>query len=81
MIKKIIGNCVIYNGKCEEVMEILESNSINAVITDPPYLYLKHRLDIPFDENKVFTEWKRLLKNNSLIAFFGRGDAFFRWNI
>lgn len=62
-------------------MEELESNSINAIASDPPYLYLKHKLDIPFDEAKVFGEWKRLIKNNSIIAFFGRGDAFFRWNL
>ncbi|OEJ13829.1 DNA methylase [Brachyspira hampsonii] len=82
MIRKvIIGNCTLIKGNCEEVMEELESDSINAVVSDPPYLYLKHKLDIPFDEDKVFGEWKRLLKNNSMIAFFGRGDAFFRWNL
>lgn len=82
MVRKVvIGNCTLLKGNCEEVMEELESNSINAVVSDPPYLYLKHKFDIPFDENKVFGEWKRLLKNNSIVAFFGRGDAFFRWNL
>ena len=82
MVRKVvIGNCTLLKGNCEEVMEELESNSINAVASDPPYLYLKHKLDIPFNEDKVFGEWKRLLKNNSMIAFFGRGDAFFRWNL
>lgn len=79
--KIIIGNCILIKGRCEDVMEYLESESIDAVATDPPYLYLKHKLDIPFDEYKVFSEWKRLLKKNSIIAFFGRGDAFFRWNL
>ena len=82
MVRKVvIGNCTLLKGNCEEVMEELESNSINAVVSDPPYLYLKHKLDIHFNEDKVFGEWKRLLKNNSMIAFFGRGDAFFRWNL
>ena len=79
--KVVIGNCTLIKGNCEDVMEELESNSINAIASDPPYLYLKHKLDIPFDEAKVFGEWKRLIKNNSIIAFFGRGDAFFRWNL
>lgn len=79
--KVVIGNCTLLKGNCEEVMEELESNSINAVVSDPPYLYLKHKLDIPFNEDKVFGEWKRLLKNNSMISFFGRGDHFFRWNL
>lgn len=79
--KVVIGNCTLIKGNCENVMEELESNSINAIASDPPYLYLKHKLDIPFNEDKVFGEWKRLLKDNSMIAFFGRGDAFFRWNL
>ncbi|AGA66074.1 DNA methylase N-4/N-6 domain-containing protein [Brachyspira pilosicoli P43/6/78] len=79
--KVVIGNCILIKGNCENVMEELESNSINAIASDPPYLYLKHKLDIPFNEDKVFGEWKRLLKDNSMIAFFGRGDAFFRWNL
>ena len=79
--KVVIGNCTLIKGNCEDVMEELESNSINAIASDPPYLYLKHKLDIPFNEDKVFGEWKRLLKDNSMIAFFGRGDAFFRWNL
>ena len=63
---------------CAGSMNHLESESVEAVITDPPYLYLKHKLDVPFDEEVVFENWYRLLKNNSIIAFFGRGDAFYR---
>ncbi len=62
-------------------ISVLFSESVEAVITDPPYLYLKHKLDVPFDEDIVFENWYRLLKNNSMIAFFGRGDAFYRWNL
>ena len=79
--KVVIGNCTLIKGNCENVMEELESNSINAIASDPPYLYLKHKLDIPFNEDKVFGEWKRLLKDNSMIAFFFIVDAFFRWNL
>lgn len=81
MKKVVIGNCTLIKGNCEDIMKELEDNSINAVVSDPPYLYLKHRLDIPFNEDIVFGEWKRLVKDNSMIAFFGRGDAFFRWNL
>ena len=82
MIKHTIENCTLYHGKCEEIMEILKDKSIDSIITDPPYLYLKNqKLDIKFNEKKVFAEWKRILKNDSIIAFFGRGDALFRWNL
>ncbi|MEI0529784.1 hypothetical protein R4J00_14210 [Brachyspira intermedia] len=59
MFKKvIIGNCILIKGNCEEVMEELESNSINAVVSDPPYLYLKHKLDIPFEKTKYLENGK-----------------------
>ena len=69
MKKVVIGNCTLIKGNCEDIMKELEDNSINAVVSDPPYLYLKHRLDIPFNEDIVFGEWKRLVKDNSMIAF------------
>lgn len=76
-----IGSATIYHGKCEDVMNSLDNEITDSIITDPPYLYLKHKLDIPFDEKVVFENWYRLLKDNSMIAFFGRGDAFYRWNL
>lgn len=81
MIKKQIGRCTLYFGKCEDILPKIETQSIDSVITDPPYQYLKHKLDTSFDEGFVFSQWHRVLKNNSLIAFFGRGNSFFRWNI
>lgn len=82
-MKKIsIGNATLYHGNCEEALKDLKNECVDAVITDPPYLYLKkQKLDMAFDEETVFTQWHRVLKNNSLIAFFGRGDSFFRWNL
>ena len=32
-----LNNATIYNSDCLEIMALLESNSIDAVITDPPY--------------------------------------------
>lgn len=58
-----------------------DANSFDAIITDPPYGYLKHKLDKAFDEARIFRNWQRTLKANKLIAVFGFGDAFHRWNI
>ncbi len=76
-----VGNAILYYGKCEDVLPILKNESVDSIITDPPYLYLKHKLDIAFNENVIFDNWYRVLKENRLIAFFGRGDPFFRWNL
>jgi site-specific DNA-methyltransferase (adenine-specific) len=62
-------------------MSGIESQSIDLILTDPPYQYLKHKLDVPFDEEAFFAECKRVLKPDSFLVFFGRGIAFYRWNL
>jgi len=37
MIKETIGNAVLYQGDCLEVMAQFENKEIDAVVTDPPY--------------------------------------------
>jgi len=72
---------MIYNTDCIKHMEGMESGSIDAIITDPPYGYLKHKLDAVFNEGKFFSECYRVLKKESFLVFFGRGVPFHRWNI
>lgn len=70
-----------YNAKMEDILPTLESESVDVIITDPPYLYLKNqKLDVPFDEQLFFNEAKRVLKKNGFIVLFGRGTSFYRWN-
>lgn len=70
----------IYNRDCLEGIREIPDNSINVILTDPPYLYLNHKLDRPFDENELFKEWDRVLKEDGFIVLFGRGESFHRWN-
>ena len=60
-------------GDCQTELEKLKDNSVDCIITDPPYRYLDHKLDSNFDREKVFTQLYRVLKNNSFISIFGRG--------
>ena len=69
----------IINADCLEYIQTLESESVDCVLTDPPYLYLKHKLDRPFDEDLLFSQLHRVLKKNSMLAIFGRGESLFRW--
>ena len=71
----------IYNMDCIEGMKQIQDNSVNAIITDPPYLYLKHKLDRDFNEEAVFEQWNRVLKDDGFIVIFGRGISFYRWNV
>jgi site-specific DNA-methyltransferase (adenine-specific) len=48
---------VIYNCDCIEGMKDLPDESIDCVLTDPPYLYLKNqKLDRQFDEKAFFEQ-------------------------
>ena len=58
------------NADCLDYLKTLPDNSIDAVVTDPPYLYLGHELDAKFDERLLFSECYRILKPNSLLVFF-----------
>ena len=74
-------NCELHKGDCLELMKELPSESVNVILTDPPYLYLKNqKLDRPFDEQVFFSEAKRILKKDGFIVLFGRGTSFYRWN-
>lgn len=71
----------IYNEDCMEGMKRIPDGSVDCILTDPPYLYLKNqKLDRPFDELVFFSECKRVLKKNGFIVLFGRGTSFYRWN-
>jgi site-specific DNA-methyltransferase (adenine-specific) len=71
----------LHLGDCLEYMRTMPDKSVDAVITDPPYLYFTdQKFDIDFKEDEVFLEWRRILKNDSSIVIFGRGESFHRWN-
>jgi site-specific DNA-methyltransferase (adenine-specific) len=56
-------------------MELLISKgiSVNAIITDPPYGYLDHKLDKWFDNQKFFELAYEIIKEDGFLVFFGRG--------
>jgi DNA modification methylase len=71
----------IYHENCEAGLSRIEDSSVDVVLTDPPYLYLKNqKLDVPFDEDVVFAHFKRILKDSGFVVMFGRGESFYRWN-
>lgn len=70
-----------YNADSLLKMQELKSETINCILIDPPYKYLKNqKLEVDFDENIFFNEAKRVLKDDGFIVMFGRGTSFYRWN-
>lgn len=71
----------ILHGDCQELIKTIADNSIDCILTDPPYLYLqKQKLERPFDELELFKQFKRVLKKDGFVILFGRGTSFYRWN-
>ena len=62
---------MIYQGDCLEVMKTLPDNSVDAVITDPPYGTTACKWDsvIPFPE--MWERLNKLIKPNGAIVLFG----------
>ena len=71
----------LFNCDNSEVMAKMEDESVDVILTDPPYLYLKNqKLERPFNEQLFFSECKRVLTEYGFIVMFGRGTSFYRWN-
>lgn len=74
-------NICLYNADNKDVMANMQDESVDIILTDPPYLYLKNqKLEREFDEQLFFSECKRVLTKNGFIVLFGRGTSFYRWN-
>jgi len=78
-MKTVIGNAELWHGDCLEVMRGMESNSVDAIITDPPYFKVKGEAwDNQWENPSSFLEWvgvlceqfERILKPNGSIYFF-----------
>ena len=61
----------LFNGNCLEVMKELPDNSIDFILTDPPYGTTVCKWDFVIPYQQMWTELKRIRKNNTAIALFG----------
>ena len=64
MIDLILGNCL-------EVMKGIESGSIDAIITDPPYGTTACKWDSVIDFDLMWEQLNRIIKPNGAIVLFG----------
>lgn len=71
----------IIHGDCFDILKDIPDGSIDAVITDPPYKYLDHRLETDWDERSFFEHCSRVLTDDGMLCFFGAKESYFRWNV
>lgn len=62
---------VIHNNDCLEILKTIPDNSIDFILTDPPYGSIRCKWDviIPFEE--MWQQLNRIIKHNGAIALFG----------
>jgi len=61
----------LYKGDCLEVMKQIESGSIDAIITDPPYGTTACKWDSVIDFALMWQQLNRIIKPNGAIVLFG----------
>jgi site-specific DNA-methyltransferase (adenine-specific) len=66
------NNINLYKGDCLEVMKQIKSNSIDAIITDPPYGTTACKWDSVIDFDLMWEQLNRIIKPNGAIVLFGR---------
>jgi DNA modification methylase len=70
----IIENAFLYNADCREVLAKLPDNSIDSIVTDPPYglSFMGKRWDYDVPSQEIWEECLRVLKpGGHLLAFAG----------
>ena len=61
----------LYKDDCIEVMKTIESGSIDAIITDPPYGTTACKWDSVIDFDLMWEQLNRIIKPNGAIVLFG----------
>jgi len=61
----------LYKGDCIEVMKTIESGSIDAIITDPPYGTTACKWDSVINFDLMWEQLNRIIKPNGAIVLFG----------
>jgi len=73
------GGIELHLCDCMDLMASMPDGSTDIVLTDPPYMYLDHRLDAPFDIERTFREMARVIRRDrGAMIVFGRGPSFYR---
>ena len=61
----------IYLGDCLELMKEIPDKSIDCIICDLPYGETGNKWDVLIDSQSLFTEYRRIIKDDGAILLFG----------
>lgn len=63
---------MLFNNDCHDILDCLEENSVDMVLTDPPYSTTKHKWDSPLDWSVIWKHLRRVVKPNGAIVLFAQ---------
>lgn len=63
-------------GNCLELMKDIPDKSIDMILCDLPYGKTQNKKDRPLPFDNLWTEYKRIIKDNGCIALFGQGTFY-----
>lgn len=62
----------IFLGDCLELMNDIDSNSIDLIVADLPYGVTKNKWDSLINIDKLWEQYNRIIKDNVAIILFGQ---------
>lgn len=66
----------IKQGDCLELMKEIPDRSVDMILCDLPYGITKNKWDTPLDFERLWKQYKRIIKENGAICLFGQGKFF-----
>lgn len=61
----------LFQGDCLEVMQNIESNSIDLILCDLPYGVTKNKWDVVIPFDAMWEQYNRIIKDNGAVLLFG----------
>ena len=68
----IIGESFLMNADCFDILPHIEDKSIDAIICDLPYGTTHCKWDSILDLNKLWEQYKRIIKENGVVILFAQ---------
>ena len=68
-----IGNSILFNGDCLEIMPQIPDKSVDMILCDLPYEVTQNKADIKIPFEPLWKEYNRIIKDNGCIALFAQG--------
>ena len=70
-----VSHSTLVNADCFDVFPFIEDKSIDAIICDLPYGTTQNKWDSVFPLDKLWNEYKRVLKPRGVVILFAQIDS------